>query len=128
MTTQITEGVRVSVEPIFNSAYSDPGSGHFLYSYKVRIENIGDHRIQLLRRHWYIYDSCKTIREVHGEGVVGLQPIIPPGGHHEYVSGCHLNTDIGSMWGTYTMRREIDSTEFEVVIPRFMLIAPYRLN
>src|SRR5690606_30825577 len=107
MTTQITEGIKVSVEPVFKSAYSDPTNGHFLYSYKVRIENIGEHSIQLLRRHWYIYDSCRGTREVQGEGVVGLQPVILPGEHHEYVSGCHLNTDIGSMWGSYTMRREL---------------------
>src|SRR5690554_6555669 len=128
MIAQITEGIKVSVETTFQSEYSHPEHEHFMYAYRVRIENLGDHSIQLLRRHWYIYDSCRKIREVQGDGVVGLQPVLQPGEHHEYVSGCHLTTDIGAMWGTYTMRRELDDSDFEVTIPRFMLMAPYRLS
>lgn len=128
MTTQITDGVRVSVETIFQSEYSNPEKEHFMFAYKIRIENLTEFSVKLLRRYWYIFDSIGTIREVEGEGVVGLQPVIAPGESHEYVSGCHLRSDMGSMWGRYEMLREIDGEVLEIAIPRFTLIAPYRLN
>jgi ApaG protein len=128
MTTQITDGVMVTVETIFQSEYSDPANEHFLFAYRIRIQNLSSHKVQLLRRHWHIVDSNGQKREVEGEGVVGLQPVIEPGEYHEYVSGCHLKSDTGSMHGSYEMYREVDQQHFEVVIPKFMLITPYRLN
>ena len=128
MTTQITDGVRVSVETVFQSEYSNPEKEHFMFAYKIRIENLTDYSVKLLRRYWFIFDSIGTIREVEGEGVVGLQPLIAPGEAHEYVSGCHLRSDMGSMWGRYEMLREMDQSLLEIAIPKFTLIAPYRLN
>lgn len=128
MTTQITDGVKVSIETVYQPEYSNPDNEHFMFAYKIRIENLGDYSVQLLKRHWHIFDSNGIKREVKGDGVVGLQPIIPPGEVHEYVSGCNLKTDIGYMEGTYEMLREVDGTTFEVVIPQFSLITPYRLN
>jgi ApaG protein len=81
-----------------------------------------------MSRHWYIFDSNGAKREVEGEGVVGQQPIIEPGHTHEYVSGCNLKTDVGSMKGEYHMVRMLDNANFNVQIPEFYLIAPYRLN
>jgi len=99
-----------------------------MFAYKIRIENLTDYSVKLLRRYWFIFDSIGTIREVEGEGVVGLQPLIAPGEAHEYVSGCHLRSDMGSMWGRYEMLREMDQSLLEIAIPKFTLIAPYRLN
>ena len=81
-----------------------------------------------ISRHWYIFDSNGAKREVEGEGVVGQQPIIEPGNSHEYVSGCNLKTDMGSMKGEYQMQRLLDNALFNVQIPEFYLIAPYRYN
>lgn len=128
MNTQTTESIKVSVETTYQPEYSNPDNEHFMFAYRIRIQNQGDYSIQLLKRHWRIFDSNGSIREVKGEGVVGVQPVIAPGGHHEYVSGCNLKTDVGSMSGTYQMVRTVDGTVFDVVIPKFMLITPYRLN
>lgn len=128
MTTQITDGVKVSVETVFQSEYSNPEMEHFMFAYKIRIENLTEYSVKLLRRYWYIFDSIGGVRTVEGDGVVGLQPSIAPGEAHEYVSGCHLRSDMGSMWGKYEMVREIDQELLEVAIPKFTLIAPYRLN
>jgi ApaG protein len=65
---------------------------------------------------------------VEGEGVVGQQPVLEPGESHEYVSGCNLKTGIGKMRGTYLMERLVDGRQFQVVIPEFVLIVPYKLN
>ena len=128
MVAQITEGVKVSVETTYQPEYSNPANEHYMFAYKIQIENLTDYSVQLLRRHWTIFDSNGTKREVEGEGVVGLQPIITPGQRHEYVSGCNLKTDMGSMKGTYQMKRLVDGEIFDVSIPQFALIAPFKLN
>ena len=128
MITQITEGVKISVETLYQPEYSNPANDHYMFAYKINIENLTESSVQLMRRRWFIFDSNGTHREVEGEGVVGLQPIIEPGSSHEYVSGCNLKTDMGSMRGSYAMRRLADQEEFEVSIPEFSMIAPYKMN
>ncbi|MBB3836657.1 MULTISPECIES: Co2+/Mg2+ efflux protein ApaG [Runella] len=128
MTSAITEGVRVSVMTQYQPEYSSPAQAHFVFTYRITIENHSEHTVQLLRRHWHIFDSNGTIREVEGEGVVGQQPTLEPGEIHEYVSGCNLRTSIGKMVGTYLMERLVDGKQFNVAIPEFTMIAPYRLN
>lgn len=128
MVTKITDGVKISVETVYQPEYSNPANNHFMFAYKITIENLTDYTVQLMRRHWYIFDSNGTHREVEGEGVVGQQPVIDPGESHEYVSGCNLTTEMGTMKGTYGMTRLVDGTQFEVNIPEFQLISPYRLN
>ncbi|MFZ4101405.1 MAG: Co2+/Mg2+ efflux protein ApaG [Sphingobacterium thalpophilum] len=128
MVTKITDGVKISVETIYQPEYSNPANDHFMFAYRVSIENLTENSVQLLNRHWHIFDSNGTKREVEGEGVVGLQPIIEPGDNHEYVSGCNLKTDMGSMKGSYEMKRIVDDRKFRVNIPEFYLIAPYKMN
>lgn len=128
MTTKITDGVQVSVESFFQAEHSSPANHHYVFSYKIRIHNHSHETIQLLRRHWFIYDSNGVVREVEGEGVIGLQPFIVAGDYYEYVSGCNFRTEIGKMKGTYTMSRMSDDSEFKVIIPQFTMITPYKLN
>jgi len=128
MTSAITEGVKVSVRATYQSGYSSPSQSHFVFLYEVTIENNSEYTLQLLRRHWYIYDSIGEIREVEGEGVIGKQPVIEPGMSHKYMSGCNLKTNIGKMRGTYLMERQIDGKVFEVEIPEFTLVPDYILN
>ncbi|WP_316802410.1 Co2+/Mg2+ efflux protein ApaG [Pedobacter nototheniae] len=128
MVTAITDGVKVSVETIYQPEYSNPANEHFMFAYRIEISNLSDYPVQLMRRQWFIFDSNSSRREVEGEGVVGIQPVINPGETHVYVSGCNLKTDMGSMQGKYLMKRLVDEAEFEVDIPEFTLIAPYKLN
>lgn len=128
MVTAITEGIKISVDTIYQDEHSNPENGHFMFAYRISIENLTDFEIQLMRRQWFIFDSNGTVREVEGEGVVGVQPIIMPGDSYSYVSACNLKTDIGSMRGRYLMRRTLDDSEFLVEIPEFELIVPFRLN
>ncbi|MBB6499568.1 Co2+/Mg2+ efflux protein ApaG [Pedobacter cryoconitis] len=128
MVTAITQGVKISVDTVYQEEYSNPEKEHFMFAYQITVENLSDYSIQLMRRQWFIFDSNGTQREVEGEGVVGIQPVIEPGESYSYVSGCNLTTDMGSMSGNYTMHRIPDSTDFTVDIPEFQLIVPYRLN
>jgi ApaG protein len=128
MITQVTDGVKVSVETAFQPEYSSPAQFHFVFTYRIKIENNSLYTVQLHRRHWKIYDANGAIREVEGEGVVGQQPILEPGESHEYISGCNLKTEIGKMKGTYLMEKIVDGKKFKVQIPEFVLIVPFKLN
>jgi ApaG protein len=128
MSTSITENIVISVNTFFEESQSSPSKNNFLFSYRIKIQNQGNQAVQLLRRHWYIFDSNGTFNEIKGEGVIGEQPIILPNQIHEYDSYCQLRTDIGMMWGTYLMKRIEDNKLFEVKIPEFQLIVPSRLN
>jgi ApaG protein len=128
MVTEITEGIKVSVETEYQPEYSTPLQYHYVFTYKIRIENNSDYTIQLLRRKWKIFDANGVVKEVEGDGVVGQQPVIEPGESHNYVSGSNLRTGFGKMRGSYLMERMIDGKQFEVNIPEFSLIVPYRLN
>ncbi len=128
MITAITQGIKISVETIYQDEYSNPSSDQYMFAYRIEIENLSDYTIQLLRRQWFIFDSAGTQKEVEGEGVIGVQPILEAGESHSYVSGCQITTDIGSMRGNYSMVRLADDTHFMVDIPEFQLIVPYRLN
>ena len=128
MVTEITEGVKITVATEYQAEYSSPAQEHYVFTYKISIENCSEYTVQLLRRHWHIYDSNGVVREVEGEGVIGLQPVLEPGETHEYVSGCNLKTSIGKMKGTYLMERIVDGKQFRVRIPEFTMMAPYRLN
>lgn len=124
----ITKGVQVSVETSYQPEYSSPTQLHYVFTYRITIENHSDYTVKLHRRHWFIHDANNNIREVEGEGVVGQQPILEPGEIHQYVSGCNLRSGLGKMHGTYLMEKVVDGTQFEVIIPEFAMIVPYLLN
>jgi len=128
MVTEITQGVKVTVETEYQPSYSSPSQYHYVFTYRITIENGSDFTVQLLRRQWHIHDAGFTVREVEGEGVVGQQPVLEPGQTHQYVSGCNLKSGIGKMAGTYLMERVVDGARFEVNIPEFSMTAPIRLN
>ncbi len=128
MITEITQGIKVSVETEYQPSYSSPSQYHYVFTYRITIENQSEYTIQLLRRHWNIFDAGFTAREVEGDGVVGQQPVLEPGQNHQYVSGCNLKSGIGKMVGTYQMERIVDGVKFEVIVPEFTMIAPIRLN
>ena len=69
MVTAITEGVKISVETMYQEEYSNPSNDQFMFAYRIEIENLSDYTIQLKRRQWFIFDSNGTEREVEGEGV-----------------------------------------------------------
>ena len=118
-----TAGVTVRVSVSFLAEQSEPRRGRWFWAYHIRIENGGDAPVQLLTRHWVITDGRGARHSVEGEGVVGEQPTIPPGGSYDYVSGCPLATPTGVMQGSYRMVAA-DDEAFDVAIPRFQLLAP----
>jgi ApaG protein len=118
-----TEGVAVRVSVSYLPEQSEPGRGRWFWAYHIRIENRSERTVQLLTRHWIITDGRGARHTVEGEGVVGEQPVIAPGGSFDYVSGCPLTTPTGAMQGSYLMVDDSGMT-FHVAIPKFALTAP----
>ena len=117
-----TDGIRITVRPVYLREQSEPAARHYVFAYYVRIENVSDVAAQLMSRRWLIHDSGGDDVEVEGEGVVGEQPVVEPGHVHEYQSFCILKSGEGFMEGHYNFVRS-DSSKFRAEIPRFILSA-----
>ena len=119
--------IQVSVETEYLADQSDADNHRWVFAYHIRIRNRGDMTARLLTRHWVITDGEERTREVHGEGVVGEQPSIAPGQEYQYSGGAVLETEVGTMHGSYQMLAE-DGTCFDADIPAFTLAVPRALH
>jgi ApaG protein len=128
MATAITEGIKVSINAKYQSDFSSPHQHHYVFTYKVLIENNSKSTVQLMRRKWEITDAAEQTKLVEGDGVVGNQPVMEPGTTHTYLSGCNLKSGFGKMKGKYYMERVVDGKIIEVEIPEFQLIADIFAN
>ena len=128
MTSMITEGMKVSVETFYQPDYSNTLQSEFMFAYRITLENHNHFSVKLHRRHWHIFDSNGTYREVEGEGVVGVQPTLQPGENYQYVSSCNLRTEMGRMDGSYEMENLNNKQLFKVTIPSFEMIVPMKYN
>ena len=127
VSSAITQGIKVTVSTAYVAAQSSPAAHRYVFAYTVRISNEGTEAAQLRSRHWVITDGNGKVEEVRGPGVVGQQPLLRPGEHFEYTSGCVLETPRGTMAGTYQMQRT-DGSSFDAEIAAFALALPYSLN
>ncbi len=121
-----TRNIRVSIRSFYLADQSRPEEGHYVWAYRVRIENRGKEDVRLLARSWVITDGMGRVQRVHGEGVIGQQPSIDPGENFEYTSGTPLETSSGFMAGTYHMIVRETNERFDIDIPPFSLDSPYQ--
>lgn len=128
MIAKITTGIKVSVEAKFLERVAHFMQSQYVFVYRVRIENINDFPVQLISRHWYIFDSIDGYNEVQGEGVVGEQPLLLQEATYTYRSGCNLQCDFGTMHGHYIFENVLSGEHFKVEIPRFELSTSSKLN
>ncbi len=125
---QITNGIEIAIIPVYQESYSNPQLNKYIFAYYVTIKNNGQHTVQLLRRHWFIFSSDNILREVDGEGVIGQTPVLKPGEKFEYNSWTDMRTTIGKMYGYYTMKQLKTGTTMKIEIPVFHLIVPFKYN
>ncbi len=123
-----TEGVTIEVQVTFLPQQSTPMRSAFAHIYNISIHNHRSSPIQLLRRHWIVQDADGRRNLVEGDGVIGQQPVIEPGGHYHYSSWTHVSTPLGQMKGAYTMINLDNEILFQVEVPAFLLIYPPLLN
>ena len=122
-----TVTIEIKVKSAYLDDQSQPDKKRFAFAYTVTIENHSDEPAQLLSRHWIITDANNSVQEVQGMGVVGQQPRILPGDSYTYSSGAVLETQAGTMEGTYQMQTD-DGGTFNVPVPAFSLTRPQSLH
>jgi ApaG protein len=120
-----TRDILVKVRAFYLDDQSEPDEGRYVWAYRVAVENHGADTVQLLRRTWHITDALGRTQHVHGDGVVGEQPVLEPGQAFEYVSGTPLTTPSGFMTGQYHMVVRGSGEPFDVSIPAFSLDSPH---
>jgi len=122
-----TRGIRIQVKSTYLSERSSPRDSQYLFAYQVRVSNVGTETAKLVSREWIITSAEGDVEHVKGPGVVGEQPVLPPGGSFEYTSYCPLKTAVGSMRGSYQMITG-DGEKFNAQIAPFTLAMPHALN
>ena len=127
MSDTTTRGIRIQVRSEYVPERSSPRDSSYLFQYHVRISNLGEETAQLISREWIITNADGEVERVKGAGVVGEQPVLPPGGGFEYTSFCRLKTAVGSMHGSYQMVTP-DGERFDAVIAPFTVAVPNALN
>ena len=86
MIQQVTNGIKISVVSKFEGTSYRKYKLYYGFSYQVSIENQSNNTVQLLERHWKIFDSLNDIEIVEGSGVIGKKPILKPSQIHTYES------------------------------------------
>jgi ApaG protein len=122
-----TRGIQIQVRSEYVPARSSPREGSYFFQYHVRISNVGDETAQLISREWIITNADGEVERVKGPGVVGEQPVLPPGSAFDYTSFCELKTAVGSMHGSYQMITA-SGERFDAIIAPFTLAVPNSLN
>ncbi|CAM1334134.1 Co2+/Mg2+ efflux protein ApaG [Tenacibaculum aestuariivivum] len=128
MLEQITKGIKVIVNTIFNGIIYRESEPFYYFSYYITIENNSKNTVKLLERFWVIYDTLNNTEYVKGEGVIGEVPILKPNEVFNYKSNCFLLSSIGAMKGNYKMVNIETDEDFLVIIPTFQLITNANLN
>lgn len=123
----VSRNIRVSVQARYAPERSNAARGLWFFLYDIVIANESEETVQLLSRHWIITDANGEVEEVRGPGVVGKQPVLPPGQAFRYTSACPLRTPFGSMQGTYQMVTQ-ERQQFDVEIPAFALRDPKNMQ
>ena len=119
---QVTNGIKISVESNFVGTSYRNYRMYYGFRYQVTIENQSNNTVQLLERHWKIFDSLNETEIVEGSGVIGKKPILKPSEKHTYTSNCFLTSPIGAMKGFYSMVNLATTNSFKVYIPTFQLM------
>lgn len=122
-----TNPIAITAKVFYLGDQSRPDRSQFAFSYTITVSNRADEPVTLISRHWIIMDANQRRQEVKGEGVVGLQPDIEPGDDFSYTSGVVLDTPVGTMQGSYQMRRR-DGSIFDAPIAPFLLAVPGAIN
>lgn len=112
--------IQIDVLPQYVAEQSDPLNDVFAFAYTITVTNKGRVPAQLIARHWIIQNDRGHTEEVKGLGVVGQQPLLPPGASFQYTSGCRLQTASGTMHGSFFFVAE-DGHRFDVPIDTFVL-------
>ena len=122
MTTS-TQPMMITVITEYLTEQSQPEESRYAFAYHITIKNQSVRSAKILTRHWIIVDANQERKEVHGEGIVGKQPIILSGDKYEYTSAVVLDTPVGTMEGSSQLVDD-GGVAFDAPIEPFLLSIP----
>jgi ApaG protein len=128
MVTQTTHNIKITVITDFEGSFVKSKKTYYAFKYQISISNISANQVQLITRHWEIFDSLNNIQIVDGEGVIGIKPILKPLETHTYSSGCVLFSKLGAMKGYFNFINHDSTAVFKVFVPTFQLSDPSIFN
>ncbi|MFT6043755.1 MAG: ApaG protein [Porticoccaceae bacterium] len=126
MTTS-TQPIMITVITEYLTEQSQPEENRYAFAYHITIKNQSVRSAKILTRHWIIVDANQERKEVHGEGIIGKQPIILSGDKYEYTSAVVLDTPVGTMEGSYQLVDDGGVT-FNAPIEPFLLSIPHAVH
>jgi len=112
---QITKGIKISVKTKEEGFIQENELDYYTFSYEITIENNSLDTVQLIERHWEIFDALNYKEFVDGKGVVGETPILSPQDSYTYKSGTFLQSNIGAMCGFFTMENPIPTFNLSTI-------------
>lgn len=127
MNEDLSQDIDIKIEAHFLESESDPKRERYVFAYTVTIRNLGETAAKIMKRHWKIVDGNGRVQYVDGEGVVGETPHLQPGEGFQYTSGTMLQTDMGTLGGSYLMMTD-DGATFDAIIPDCLLSTPRTLH
>ena len=128
MYTKTTHGITINVQPEYDVKNSFPSENRFVFRYNIEIINNSQTAVKINRRKWIIYDVGFGFTEVLGDGIIGLTPTVQPTESFNYFSNVVLRSGVGTMMGNYFVTDISTKNEFEIVIPKFNLLAEVLSN
>ena len=128
MSDTTTRGIRILARAEFEPERSSPSDRYFFFSYRIRIENVGEETAQLLARRWVVTDDHGEVTLVEGPGVVGETPVLHPRRRVRIHQLLPLQTHVGTMQGAYGMQILPTGERFEANIEPFILVVPGAVN
>lgn len=115
--------VCIQVQSIYVESQSIPEEERYVFAYTITIRNLGRNDVQLLGRYWLITNSNGRQTEVQGEGVIGEQPVIPPGGGFS-IPAARFWKRRWAPWKAITKWWAHQGQPFRTAIPVFRLAIP----
>lgn len=125
MITNVTKDIKFSVETNYQREHSQPAHGHFVFNYMTTVEN---NTVRLKAHHWEVIGAIYPKYNRENNKIVGKQPILEPTQIYQFESGYNLQSGVGKMSGYYIMDRILDEWIFNVEIPEFIVMTPFKLN
>ena len=123
-----SNGIKIEVETSFRGSSGKKNQFKCVFDYKINIQNLNPFPVQVVGRYWFIFASNLKISEINGEGVVGQTPKLKPNEVFTYSSCSFLTSEMGYMEGYYQIMNLENNSVFDADIPRFELIADWKLN
>ncbi len=124
--SKTTRNVCVTVRSFYLADKSEPDENHFVWAYRVKIENHGANPCSCCAAPGRSPMRAAAPSTCTVPAWSANNPLLEPGESFEYTSGTPLDTPSGFMMGAYHMVLPSSGENFDVAIPAFSLDSPHQ--